>query len=106
MAPNITGSPTGVLFENDIETVAVLSDESKIDGAKPTEKYRRQIVWRNVILFIYLHLAAVYGAYLMLASAKILTAVWGVYCSKFCYIYCFSSVWFVFQEYCEVNDGH
>jgi fatty-acid desaturase len=29
-----------------------------------------------------------------------------VYCSKFCYIYCFSSVWFVFQEYCEVNDGH
>lgn len=106
MAPNITSSPTGVLFENDIETVVVPSVELKNDNAKPPEKYRRQIVWRNIILFAYLHLAAVYGAYLMLASAKILTAVWGVYCSKFCLIYCFSSIWFVFQEYFKVNDGN
>ncbi|KDR08705.1 Acyl-CoA Delta(11) desaturase [Zootermopsis nevadensis] len=78
MAPNITSSPTGVLFEDDIvETVAVPSIESKND-AKPPEKYRRQIVWRNVILFAYLHLAAVYGAYLMLTSAKIITSIWAI----------------------------
>lgn len=75
MAPNITTSPTGVLFENDIETVVAPSVELKNDNAKPREKYRRKLVWRNIILFVYLHLAAVYGAYLMLASAKILTAV-------------------------------
>jgi stearoyl-CoA desaturase (delta-9 desaturase) len=94
MAPNITSSPTGVAFENDIETVAVPSVELKNDNAKTPEKYRRQIVWRNVILFAYLHLASVYGAYLMLTSAKILTSIFGMYCSKFCLIYCFSSVQF------------
>jgi stearoyl-CoA desaturase (delta-9 desaturase) len=83
MAPNITSSPTGVLFEDDIvETVAVPSVVSKND-AEPPEKYRRQIVWRNVILFAYLHLAAVYGAYLMLTSAKIITTIWGMYYSRF-----------------------
>jgi stearoyl-CoA desaturase (delta-9 desaturase) len=88
MAPNITSSPTGVLFEDDIvKTVAVPYVEPKND-AKPTEKYRRQIVWRNVILFVYLHLAAVYGAYLMLTSAKIITTIWGMYKSRFYYMYC------------------
>jgi stearoyl-CoA desaturase (delta-9 desaturase) len=86
MAPNMTGSPTEVLFENDIEPVTVPPVELKNDNAKPREKYKRQIVWRNVILFAYLHLAAVYGAYLMLVSAKILTSVWGLYCHKFCWI--------------------
>jgi len=82
MAPNITGSPTGVLFEDDtVETVTVPSVEPKNHDSKPPEKYRRQIVWRNVMLFVYLHVAAVYGAYLMLTSAKIITTVWGVYCS-------------------------
>lgn len=82
MPPNITSSPTGVLFEDDILTVTVPSVESKND-AEPREKYRRKIVWRNVILFAYLHLAAVYGAYLMLTSAKIITAIFGVYYSRF-----------------------
>jgi stearoyl-CoA desaturase (delta-9 desaturase) len=90
MAPNMTGSPTEVLFEDDIEPVTVPAVELKNNHVKPQEKYKRQIVWRNVILFAYLHLAAVYGAYLMLVSAKILTTVWGMYCNKFCWIYWFS----------------
>jgi stearoyl-CoA desaturase (delta-9 desaturase) len=104
MAPNMIGSPTEVLFENNIEPVAVPSVELRNGNAKPREKYKREIVWRNVILFAYLHLAAVYGAYLMLVSAKILTSVWGVYCNKCCWIYWFSLMWFVFQEHCKVND--
>jgi stearoyl-CoA desaturase (delta-9 desaturase) len=102
MAPNMTGSPTGVLFENDVENVVVPSLELKDDNAKPPEKYNRQIVWRNVILFAYLHLAAVYGAYLMLTSSKILTTVWGVYFNKFCLIYCFS--FFSLHDYSKVNE--
>ncbi|KAL1123029.1 hypothetical protein AAG570_002117 [Ranatra chinensis] len=34
------------------------------------------VVWRNVIMFGYLHLAAVYGMYLALTSAKLLTSAW------------------------------
>jgi stearoyl-CoA desaturase (delta-9 desaturase) len=80
MAPNVTGSPTGVLVEKDtVETVAVPSVEPKNYDSKPPQKYKRQIVWRNIILFVYLHVAAVYGAYLMLTSAKIITTLFGVY---------------------------
>lgn len=60
-------SASGVLMENDIET---------IDGGlkEPTQGYARRrkmrLVWRNIILFAYLHLAAVYGLWLMLTSAS------------------------------------
>jgi len=39
----------------------------------------RKIVWRNVIFFIYTHLAALYGAYLITFKAKALTALCGEY---------------------------
>jgi stearoyl-CoA desaturase (delta-9 desaturase) len=67
-------SVSGVLNENDVETV---------DGglAKRQEGYagRRKIklVWRNIILFAYLHLAAVYGLWLMLTSAQWKTGIFG-----------------------------
>lgn len=70
MAPNITTTPTGVMYEGE-----------KIDGSSqielPKKKFVRQIVWRNVIIFVYLHLAAIYGLYLALTSAKLLTCVLG-----------------------------
>lgn len=37
------------------------------------------IVWRNVILFAYLHLAALYGVLLIFTSAKIATTIFGMY---------------------------
>jgi len=37
------------------------------------------IVWRNVMLFGYLHLAAVYGVFLMFTSAKIATTIFGMF---------------------------
>jgi hypothetical protein len=117
MAPNITSSPTGVLFEDDtVETVAVSSVEPKNHDSKPPQKYSRQIVWRNVILFVYLHLAAVYGAYLMLTSAKIITTVFGVYYFYiflfiiiiyfFYYISCLEQMKSMLQHYCKLNDGN
>lgn len=36
------------------------------------------IVWRNVMLFGYLHLAALYGVLLMFTSAKIATTIFGM----------------------------
>lgn len=35
-----------------------------------------QIVWRNVLIFIYLHTAAVYGFYLCFTAAKSATLAW------------------------------
>lgn len=35
-----------------------------------------QIVWRNVLIFIYLHAAALYGFYLCFTAAKGSTLIW------------------------------
>lgn len=58
------------------------------NGAKhltqPIIKQSHQaIVWRNVILFTYLHLAALYGVLLIFTSAKITTTLFGMFCYQF-----------------------
>lgn len=72
MAPNITSTPTGVLFED--ETVA---ESQLMEEVKEKPKYIRRIVWRNVTIFMYLHLGALYGIYLSFTSAKLATIVFG-----------------------------
>lgn len=67
MAPNITTSPAA----NDCP--AKNPEEEPI---QKVQEYKLQIVWRNVLLFAYLHLAAVYGAYLMIFEAKWFTVAW------------------------------
>lgn len=49
---------------------------------KPTEQtakraVRKQIVWRNAVGFMFLHLTALYGLYVLVTSAKLLTWVYG-----------------------------
>ncbi|XP_017758608.1 PREDICTED: acyl-CoA Delta(11) desaturase-like isoform X2 [Eufriesea mexicana] len=68
MAPNITSTPSGILSEGDN-----LEENGMIDT--PKKKYVRHIVWRNVIIFGYLHLGALFGLYLAFTSAKILTCL-------------------------------
>ncbi|GFS45165.1 acyl-CoA desaturase [Trichonephila inaurata madagascariensis] len=41
----------------------------KTTTESPKDEHNMQIVWRNVILFAYLHLASLYGVYLMFTSA-------------------------------------
>jgi hypothetical protein len=77
MAPNVTTSPTEVPCTSD--TPLLSSNELKNGATKPCLKYRRKIVWPNVVMHAYLNLAALYGAYLMLTSAKVLTGIWGRY---------------------------
>lgn len=73
MTPNIY-TPSGVLFEEDL--VSELPSETSMQP-KEKPKYKLEIVWRNVIIFGYLHLASLYGLYLALTSAKLLTTLFG-----------------------------
>lgn len=78
MPPNATTTNecTGVLNEADAETIdgGLVKD---ITVLKKAEKRKLVLVWRNIILFAYLHLAAVYGLYLMVFSAKWSTGIFG-----------------------------
>lgn len=67
-------SVSGVLNENDVET-----DDGGLKAPPKGYAQRRKIklVWRNIILFAYLHLAAIYGLWLMLTSAKWSTGIFG-----------------------------
>lgn len=71
MAPNIS-APTGVLHETD-EEISFQHQEVKNNK----DGYKLRLVWRNIILFAYLHAASIYGFYLMFTSAKLLTSGWG-----------------------------
>ncbi len=81
MAPSTASSITGVLFEGDdpVESLeaSLNNDHEQISKPKPAKEYKLKLVWRNIILFVYLHVAALYGAYLALTSAKLLTDIWG-----------------------------
>lgn len=72
MAPNVLSAPTGVLLECD-EVAPVISP---IDH-KPSPR-KLQLVWRNIIIFVYLHAVAVYGFYLMFTSARIYTSIYSI----------------------------
>ncbi|XP_014207842.1 acyl-CoA Delta(11) desaturase isoform X2 [Copidosoma floridanum] len=86
MAPNVTSSsPTGVLFEND----SLAEEEAQNDktetivpaasSAQTEYKYKRQLVWRNIILFASLHIGALYGVWLIFTSAKISTTLFAIF---------------------------
>lgn len=56
-----------------------ISQNGKTHLTQPNKSQVHQaIVWRNVILFAYLHLAALYGILLMFTSAKIATTIFGM----------------------------
>ncbi|XP_060646036.1 acyl-CoA Delta-9 desaturase-like [Drosophila nasuta] len=68
---------TGVLFEADAETndCALAGDITQL---KKADKRKLKWVWRNIILFGYLHLAALYGGYLFLFKAKWATVAFSI----------------------------
>ena len=74
MPPNATSDVTGVLNEADAETIdgGLHIDNVKL---KKAEERRLKLVWRNIIAFAYLHLAALYGIWLIFTSAKWQTIV-------------------------------
>ncbi|XP_055903425.1 acyl-CoA Delta-9 desaturase-like, partial [Eupeodes corollae] len=64
---------TGVLFESEVDMLdGGLAENTVI--TRRAEKRKLELVWRNIILFSFLHLGAVYGAWLLVTSAKWLTS--------------------------------
>jgi len=47
----------------------------KTVGEPNQKEYKKEYVWRNIILFIYLHLASLYGVYLMFTQAMPMTII-------------------------------
>lgn len=86
MPPNATSTSacTGVLNENDAETIdgGLLTDVLKL---KKAEKRKLKWVWRNIIAFAYLHAAALYGIWLVFTSAKLQTSAFGEFPENFCF---------------------
>jgi len=55
----------------------VITEEDEIvTKSQSKSPYKLEIVWRNVILFALLHLASVYGLYLLVFNAKWATVAW------------------------------
>lgn len=88
MAPNLFGSSATLFLEATQQNVSQKKPTSekaatqqlssqKAQNAK--SKYQWNIVWRNVIAFVYLHLGALYGLYLLLVAAKAYTFIWGMF---------------------------
>lgn len=65
---------SGVLNEFDAETVdgGLVKRQEAVAGRR-----KIKLVWRNIITFAYLHVAAVYGLWLMLSSAMWTTTIFG-----------------------------
>ncbi|KAH8241258.1 hypothetical protein KR032_005452 [Drosophila birchii] len=67
MPPN-SKDTTGVLYESDAETVdgGLIKDVGQL---KTTDGRKLQLVWLNIVLFVILHLSALYGVWLLLTKA-------------------------------------
>lgn len=76
MAPN-SSDVNGVLFESDAATPDLGLPNTPVMKA---DNYPKKFVWRNIIAFTYLHIAAIYGGYLFLFSAKWQTNIFGKSC--------------------------
>lgn len=75
MPPQGQTKGSWVLYETD-----AANDDAPPAIVPPSAEDREwKIVWRNVIIFAYLHTAAIYGAYLFLFKAMWLTKLFGEY---------------------------
>lgn len=89
MAPNLFGNAATLFLEasqqNNVsqeKSSAEKAATQKVSLKKAEDsqsEYQWKIVWRNVIAFVYLHVGAVYGLYLMLTVAKFYTFLWGAF---------------------------
>lgn len=76
MPPQVDPTVSGVLFETDTQTsdLGLDKDVSKLKKATPR---KHELVWFNIIWFLYLHIASLYGLWLVFTSAKWQTNVFG-----------------------------
>jgi stearoyl-CoA desaturase (delta-9 desaturase) len=80
MAPNLTGSATGLFLAETEVISSPVQPQTARRPSKPDTKAPRyvwRIVWRNVLAFIYLHTVSLFGLYQMVTVAKWYTIMWG-----------------------------
>ncbi|XP_063383483.1 acyl-CoA Delta-9 desaturase-like [Cydia fagiglandana] len=69
MPPQVGPIPSGVVFESDTQTADLGLDKDVSVLKKATPK-KHEYVWGNIVWFLYLHIASLYGLYLVFTSAK------------------------------------
>lgn len=85
MPPNIQAraeQPNGEIAEQSLTPLVKHSKSDvgeDVQGKQSKTPRHHQIVWRNVILMVYLHAAAAYGFYLCFTAAKWQTSLLGMY---------------------------
>jgi hypothetical protein len=87
MAPNQLGNSLFLSETNSADPVQIISKpgmQQELPHIKPhvrttKPQYRLQIVWRNVLIFSYLHIAGIYGIYYMFTLMQWRTLLWGEY---------------------------
>lgn len=65
-------STNGTIFNKD-ET------PGRTEDLNENNTFKAEIVWRNVVYLSYFHLAALYGIYILFASARFATFLFGKY---------------------------
>ena len=85
MAPNLFGTSATLYLEasqQDVHQEKSSTEKANTQklvvqkSSSPKPKYKWKIVWRNVIAFLYLHIGALYGFYLLFIETKFVTALW------------------------------
>lgn len=61
--------------DKDITSVVDSKDHLDLQDESVTQEYKREIVWRNIVIMTYFHLAALYGLYLVFTEAQWKTTV-------------------------------
>lgn len=64
------------------QEICASKDES---NNKTHDDFKLKIVWRNVLMFSFFHLAALYGVYLSITSAKWATVIFGKFYQLYFY---------------------
>jgi len=99
MAPRRGGTTT--ISEEPADICEFAGDEEYpvIDSERRLSKpYCREIVWRNVILFVFLHIGAVYGLYLFVFRAlwcSVLFSIKKIFLSEIGFRYLSICWWFI-----------
>lgn len=79
MVQHLEGPTAPAIHDELLEGLKELTNaEPKPQAAHqpPAEPFRRQIVWFNLLGFLALHVAAVYGLYLAVTQTMLLTIAW------------------------------
>lgn len=77
MAPNSKNAPTETVQTKPSKPSLVSRDFLRDRSKKDEWNSMNHIIWGNVFWFSLLHVASLYGLYLMFTSAKVLTTLWG-----------------------------